>query len=219
MKNAALSYGNVLKRDVFCVFEGIDGSGKTTLIERVKNEILLDHPDFTDSILLLREPTSGSTGQKIRSLLMAGAHLERSEWIDLFMKDREENVNLHILPALQKKQLILQDRYFYSTAAYQGKETEAPTVYDIVNVSLSRKFPEPDLLFFLDIPPDAALERIQNTRKNLESFETLNQLEVFYKNFLKILPENCIFLDAMEDQDEIVDETVRIIYEYMESME
>ncbi|MDH5657414.1 MAG: dTMP kinase [Spirochaetia bacterium] len=201
----------MLKEGLFCVFEGIDGSGKTTLIQKVREELLNQMPELSDSILLLREPTSGKTGQKIRAFLQAGNNLQRSEWIDLFMLDREENVNSSIKPELKNKKLILQDRYFYSTAAYQGDETEPPGAQEILEESLKRGFPEPSLLFFLDIPPEVALERITKSREQMESFETLAQQEKFYKNFLRILPEECIFLDAMENSDEIAFEISKII--------
>jgi dTMP kinase len=82
-----------------------------------------------------------------------------------------------------------------------------------VKESLKRNFPEPDLLFFLDIPPELAMERLLKTRDSMESFETLKQQEKYYENFLRILPEDCIFLDAMENPQALVDETVRIILE------
>jgi len=178
-------------------------------------ELEKNNPDLAGSIIELREPTTGKTGQEIRSLLASKINTKRSVWIDLFMRDREENVQNNILPSLIQKKIILQDRYFYSTAAYQGDDENPPTSSDIIDESLEKNFPEPDLLFFLDLPPEMALDRLIKTREKMESFETLNQLENFYKNFLFILPENCIFLDAMEDQNEIVHETVQIIENYI----
>jgi dTMP kinase len=98
-------------------FEGIDGSGKTTQAEMSLNHL----SSLGIPVKLFREPTNGKYGIVIRDIL-SGRVLKKSpeEVLDLFIKDREENVTMNIQPALKNKEVVLLDRYYYSTMAYQG---------------------------------------------------------------------------------------------------
>ncbi len=101
---------------MFYVVEGIDGAGKSTLLKSLACALQAQNQD----LLCLQEPSKEPTGQKIRSLLQAQRQLSAQEWVALFLEDRKINIAKHIQPALKAKKVILQDRYFYSTAAYQG---------------------------------------------------------------------------------------------------
>jgi len=203
----------VIKKSIFCVFEGIDGSGKTTLIQETQKKLLKSGITQSD-LLVLREPTSGETGLKIRECLSHETPPSREEWIRLFIEDRKYNVKNNIFPALEKNQIILQDRYFYSTAAYQGDLEISPSPEEVLEMNLSCGFPLPDILFFLDISPEESLERVERYRQSKENFETLSQQKKFYENFLIILPENCIFLDAARDTEELAVAAAEIILEF-----
>ncbi len=185
----------------FAVIEGVDGSGKSTLWTRLgerltgaQNETWF-HERFT-GLAMLREPTDLPAGRRIRERLAARAELPREEWLAMFLEDRAANVNERIGPALARGELVVQDRYYYSTAAYQGDINSGPTPADIVAANRSRGFPEPDLLFFLDIEPEAAWERIASRGADRESFETLAQLTRIRKNYLSCLPASALRLAA-----------------------
>ncbi len=193
---------------VFAVIEGVDGSGKSTLwtrlgerLSRAQDEDWF-HQRFT-GLALLREPTDLPPGRRIREHLAAGAQLPRDAWLELFLADRAANVSERIGPALARGELVLQDRYFYSTAAYQGDLESAPSPADIVAANRARGFPEPDLLVFLDIEPEAAWERIALRGANRESFETLAQLRRIRKNYLSCLPASALRLDATRTPAEL----------------
>ncbi|MBI3721477.1 MAG: UbiD family decarboxylase [Fimbriimonas ginsengisoli] len=98
-----------------------------------------NHPEishrFTD-VQFLREPTDFETGREIRKRLAAPSGTDRNEWIDLFLRDRADNVARNIRPLLASGALILQDRYYYSTAAYQGDESKPPHPVEIVDMNL-----------------------------------------------------------------------------------
>lgn len=151
---------------LFIVFEGIDGSGKTTLSNLLYDELLKDGVP----VIKNREPTDGRWGKKIRKILQTeGAKPETL--LKLFLSDREDDVKTNILPALQSKKLIITDRYYFSNAAYQGAMGISPDL--IIDENRSRKFPEPDRIYLLDITPDTALDRIsiRNSGSNREIFE------------------------------------------------
>ena len=200
---------------MFCVFEGIDGSGKSTLVRAVYERLTnrpSNHrlPASIKGVRLLREPTEMETGQRIKELLMGKAELGREEWLELFLEDRARNVAQNILP-WRGSHLLLQDRYFYSTAVYQGQENAPPTPADIVELNRAKDFPEPDLLFYLDLPVDTALERIQKGRSSVEVFETREFLELIRSRYKNILPSSSIVIDAERPPSELEEEVVQAI--------
>ena len=138
------------------------------------------------------------SGRKIRKLLRARAELRAEKWLKLFIRDRRANLRKNIRPNRKKGKLILQDRYFYSTAAYQGiRQNEKLSPQRIVEYHLRHKFPEPDLLFYMDLDPQLAFERLQSSRRQPESFEKQEYLERIAQNYSAILPaEKTIRLDA-----------------------
>lgn len=182
----------------FFVFEGIDGSGKTTVSKRV-SEIL-----NTKSIpnVWHREPTDSEFGKKIREFLQEKIKLNPEEQLKLFLSDREVSVNETILPSLKNGKSIVQDRYYFSTAAYQGRDEEHAA--DILYMNEDKGFPEPNRVYFLDLSPEEALERRATRGGNKEVFDEQLEQTRIYQNYLAILPESTIFVDATADLDEVV---------------
>ena len=180
---------------LFCVLEGIDGSGKTTLLRSLAEALKATGP--VAGLEVLREPTTLPTGRRIRELLGAGGEgPERREWLDLFLADRAANVAENIRPALDRGDVILQDRYFYSTAAYQGDPEQPPTPADILRENLAAGFPEPHIVLYLDLDPEAALARARARGEQIETFENLAELRRIYANYESVLPETAVRLDA-----------------------
>lgn len=204
---------------LFCIVEGIDGSGKSTLLAHLsaalgETGLVQMFGDRFTGLRELREPTGGIVGRRIRQHLQAGDQLQAAEWLTLFFVDRAENVRDNIRPALAAGELIIQDRYFYSTAAYQGETPEHAR--RIVADSFAADFPEPGVVLYLDITPDIAMQRIQhragqhaeqnaqatqssvkqNSPAALESFETFEQLRRIHANYNHVLPAHTLRLDA-----------------------
>ena len=183
----------------FCVVEGIDGSGKSTLIKhlqyQIETQIKKKNIPFT-AVHTLHEPSSFPTGQKIRSLLREKSEIPTEEWLKLFLLDRLEHYDKITKDLLKDNVCILQDRYFYSTAAYQGSsENEAYSPQKIIKRHESYGLPTPDLLVFLHIPEEEALSRLHKRGKSLENFENLEKLQKVQSNYLKILPNSTLRLD------------------------
>lgn len=148
------------ERGILIDFEGIDGSGKTTQAEMSLDRL----SSLGIPVKLFREPTNGKFGKIIRDIL-SGRLPKRSprDVLDLFIKDREENVTINIRPALKRNEVVLLDRYYYSTMAYQGA-----LGIDVEEIRLQNESfaPKPDLVLIFLIPVDKAITRIRAVRRN-----------------------------------------------------
>lgn len=162
-------------------FEGIDGSGKTTQAEMSLNQL----SSLGISVKLFREPTSGKYGTLIRDLL-SGRIPGRSpeEVLDLFVKDREKNVTMNILPALRNMEVVLLDRYYYSTMAYQGALGIDVEEIRTMNESFA---PKPDLVLIFLVSVEKALSRIRAVRENgTDNYEKetfLRKVDKIFRSF------------------------------------
>ncbi|MDH5682568.1 MAG: dTMP kinase, partial [Spirochaetota bacterium] len=98
------------------VFEGIDGVGKSTQCELLEERLR----EKNHIVHRLKEPSDGQYGSQIRKLATEGKRLSPEKEYELFILDRKENVEHNILPSLSRGEIIILDRYYYSTIAYQG---------------------------------------------------------------------------------------------------
>jgi dTMP kinase len=148
------------------VFEGLDGSGKTTQIA-----LLRDRLSQQFEPVLTREPTGGPWGQKIRLLAAHGRESVTPEReSEYFLEDRKEDLAQTILPALHRRQIVLVDRYFYSNMAYQGSRGLDPARIKADNLAFARV---PESVLILDVPPEVGIQRITGGRQSkTDWFET-----------------------------------------------
>lgn len=174
----------------FIVFEGIDGSGKTAHLERAADWLRgCDIP-----VTVLREPASSPYGLKLRESA-ANGRLTPEDESDLFLRDRQWNVENNLLPALNARKIILQDRYYYSTIAYQGARGLDPEEIRKKNEAFA---PQPDLVLLLDLDPETALERIKKNRGETPNlFEKLDYLKRVREIFLSLKDPNIVTIDAV----------------------
>ena len=158
-------------RGIFIAMEGLDGSGGTTqtqlLVEwmrRAKN---------WPEVISTREPSDGSVGQFIRSLLTQDhAHrVDDTVLPYLFAADRRDHLNREVIPALQRRCAVVTDRYYHSSLAYQSLSVGLAEV-----VRLNDGFQRPDLTIFLALSPEMCLDRIIARGGTPERFETLDRL-------------------------------------------
>ena len=156
-------------KGLLIVFEGIDGTGKSTQLRLLAEE--LRKRGFP--VLTTREPTNGPFGQKIRKLYLNRDTCTPAEELDLFLEDRRQHVREVLNPALAEGQVILCDRYFLSTAAYQGANG-----FDVGEIIEKNRFaPQPDLALLFQAPPDVGISRITRDRGDiLNDFEKAENL-------------------------------------------
>ncbi len=160
-----------LARGVLVALEGIDGTGKSAQAKRLA--ALFSEQGY--AVTLLHEPTLSPWGRRIREATTAGfGVLAPSQELGLFLQDRLYDVAAHIHPALAAGQLVLMDRYYFSTIAYQGARGFDPEYIRGLNEAFA---PVPDLVLLLMMPPAQALERIRQARGQTDDvFERENHL-------------------------------------------
>jgi dTMP kinase len=172
------------------VIEGIDGAGKSTLADLVQN--LLMSKAFC--VIRSREPTNGQWGQMLRDSALTG-RLSLEEEVETFIKDRKEHVEKLIIPALRGGKVVLLDRYYFSTMAYQGARGVDPNELMRRNETFA---PEPDLLALLDVEPKLGLERIRTRGDRANHFETTGTLDRAREIFNRIQKPYLLRLDGTQ---------------------
>jgi len=163
---------------VLLALEGVDGSGKTTQAQFLAEA--LKRRGF--KVVLTREPTAGPAGQRLRRYLAGpDRHLSPAEELALFIADRREHVAQVINPALAAGQVVITDRYYYSSVAYQGALGLEPAHILEVNEGFA---PRPRLVFILTLPPAAAVARLAGSpgrrRQVSEGRHYLEQVAAIY---------------------------------------
>jgi dTMP kinase len=197
-----------LKKGILIVFEGIDGSGKSTqaalLIKRLKEKGF--------EVVCFREPSEGKWGRKIKTKALHPDSLSPEEELGLFLKDRKENVEKNLKPALSRKKIIVLDRYYYSTIAYQGARGIDTKWIRTTNEDFVVK---PDLVFILDIEPQKGLERIEDRAKKDKLFEQKDYLVKVRKIFKSIKGKNIIHIDGRKPKEKIAEKIEKIVFGYL----
>ncbi len=186
-------------------FEGIDGAGKTTIVNFLKDEL----KKRGYNVVTFKEPTDSEWGRKIRQAFKDRS-LKPEDELELFLKDREWNVKRNILPSLKAGKIVIMDRYYYSTIAYQGARG-----IDIERIrKLNEKFPKPDLVIILDIKPETAIRRIRRRGDVPNRFEDLEYLKRVREIFLS-LKNNIVVVNAERPIEEVKREVLDIVLKHI----
>jgi len=193
------------------VFEGIDGSGKTSLSECVMSRLI----GKGYNVSWFKNPTDMKWGHAIRKIFENGIRLHPEVESEMFRLDRVENVEDQIKPALDDGNIVLQDRYYFSTAAYQG--AAGLDWRDIIRENEEFCAP-PNIVFFLSISPEDALSRIDKDgreRTAPEKLEVQRAIDKAYRDIFDHIKSGCAYpiyyLDASKDLAQLVDEVVERI--------
>ena len=142
-----------MNRGRLVVFEGVDGSGKSTQLRLLADALRAEGVP----LVVTREPTDGPWGQRIRTMARSGERVAREEELRWFIEDRREHVATELRPALDAGQLVLCDRYYLSTVAYQGARGFDP---ERLLADAEAEFPLPDLALLFEVDPAAGLARV-----------------------------------------------------------
>ncbi len=161
-----------MPRGFLIALEGIDGAGKSTQARLLARA--LEQRGF--QVRLTREPSDGPRGAEIRKYLGSGQRtLSPAQELALFMADRREHVGRVVAPALAAGQVVVSDRSYYSSAAYQGALGLEVAAIIAANEAFA---PRPDLVFLLTLPVTLGLtRRRQDSGSLLQVSETREYLE------------------------------------------
>jgi dTMP kinase len=189
-----------LPHGVLLAFEGIDGSGKST-----QARLFADWAEARGlEVVRTREPTNGPWGRKIREARFT-ARMSPEDELAAFLADRKEHVETLIKPALARGALVIIDRYYYSTVAYQGARGLDPQALLATNRAFA---PKPDLVLLVDVDPKQSLERIHARGEGQDLFENLEALTKVRAIFRSLVEPHVALIDGAR-APEVVFEDVK----------
>ncbi len=191
---------NTLKN--FIVLEGLDGAGTTTQLKKLKAE--LERIGY--NIYMTNEPTSQPIGKLVRSVLSGDFKTTPLALATLYSADREDHINnseYGIIKQINDNKIVISDRYFYSSLAYQGVNCDFNKV-----VELNKDFPHPQILIYIETPVEVCISRIESRGEKKEIFEKrefLTQVNDNYNKVIQNLPSdvNLVKIDGTLSIEEI----------------
>lgn len=212
-----------MKKGYFISLEGFEGSGKTTIAQRLYD--IIQKNGF--EVILTKEPGSTLAGEKIREILLEreSEGLGFKAELLLFAASRSENVRVNIQPALDKGFIVISDRYFDSTTAYQGYGRGIDmSIIDYLN-HFAIEDVIPDVTFFLDVDTEIGLRRSTVFNKGKEmrfEDEFIQKKEIKGKLFLERVrdgyhqiarqnPERIQVIDTNREIDLVMDDILKIL--------
>lgn len=196
----------VLNRGVLIAIEGIDGAGKTTMVTRLKD--YFSRKQF--QVSNFKEPTDGQYGQEIKRLAREGReNITPEEEMKLFLEDRKENREKNIEPALERKEIVIMDRYYFSSVAYQGARGLDKNYIYKENEKVARR---PDIVIILDCAVTIGLKRIEFQRgdkpNHFEKEELLEKARRIFKAMEKPYIQE---IDSSRPEDEVFENIKNIV--------
>jgi dTMP kinase len=158
---------NMEKAQRLIAFEGLDGSGQTTQATMLADRLQKDG----HKVHLTKEPTNNLVGGIIRGALTKEWKASNHTLQLLYAADRGHHLDREILPALENGFIVITDRYYFSSIAFGSLDCEIDWLRD-----LNKHFPEPALALYIDVSPEAAINRIHQNRFGVELFEEKEKL-------------------------------------------
>ena len=197
---------------MFITFEGPDGSGKSTIIQKVYDYLIENNYD----VIKTREPGGSPIAEKIRNLILDTENIKmgyRTEAL-LYAASRAQHVEETILPALNENKIVLCDRFLISSLAYQGvgRDLGIENVRNINKFAINGVFP--DFVLFFDVDPITTLKRKSSldTADRLEK-EGNNFHERVYNGYKEILnsENNIEIIDATQSVEDVFSQCIEVL--------
>lgn len=197
---------------MFITFEGPDGSGKSTIIQKVYDYLIENNYD----VIKTREPGGSPIAEKIRNLILDTENTEmgyRTEAL-LYAASRAQHVEETILPALNENKIVLCDRFLISSLAYQGvgRDLGIENVRKINEFAINGVLP--DFVLFFDVDPITTLKRKSSldTADRLEK-EGNNFHERVYNGYKEILnsEKNIEIIDATQSVEDVFNQCIKVL--------
>ena len=194
-----------MKRGTLIVFEGIDGCGKSTQLRRAAETLRERGLDP----VVTREPTDGPWGRKIRAMAQSGDAVSPETELEWFFEDRREHMREVVTPALDAGRVVLSDRSYLSTVAYQGaRGLDAAKILE----ESQAEFEKPGLVLVFTLSAEAGLARVDARGGTSEPvFENLPFQEKVAEIFAALDVDGLVRIDADRDEEAIAANTWRTI--------
>jgi len=206
-----------MNSNLFITFEGPEGAGKTTVIQKIAERLAEKNID----VLATREPGGIEIAEKIRTIILNPAHTamdERTEAL-LYAAARSQHYFEKVQPALDVGKLVICDRFIDSSLAYQGyaRGIGVDEVLSINEFAIGKKLPDMTILF--DIAPEVGLARIYATgdrevnRLDVESLTFHQKVREGYLQLVERYPERIRIVNADQDIDSVVEDVWLLLLE------
>lgn len=201
---------------IFVVFEGIDGSGKSTALEKIAAKLT----ELNLPVIKTRQPGGTDVAEKIRELCLTYQNAENENLTDkatylLMLAARTQLVETLIKPAILENKIILCDRHDWSSVAYQGHQSPAFDRFSSI---------KPDLIIWLDKDLDKAVDDIKKRGEAISGFESIEKLKTAHRRYTelaKLTTANnttpIMRIDANDYQDENYQLDIEVTVEIIKS--
>lgn len=208
-----------MDKGLFIVFEGGEGTGKTTAIEKIYEWLKENNIEC----IMTREPGGIKISEQIREVILNKEHTTmdgRTEAL-LYAAARRQHLVEKVMPALKEGKIVLCDRFVHSSLAYQGfaRGLGIDEVYKINEFAISGHMPS--LVIFFDLEPEIGLERINSNsnrevnRLDLEKIDFHHKVREGYKKAIAQYGDNNVTIDASKSKEEVENDIKQIIKSYI----
>ncbi|NLW23470.1 MAG: dTMP kinase [Tissierellia bacterium] len=201
---------------MFITLEGPDGSGKTTMMNRITQYLEEKGIDF----IVTREPGGTQIGEEIRNIILDAKNKNMASETEalLYAASRAQHVHEKINPALKEGKIVLCERFILSSLAYQGigRKLGIEEVYMINHFAI--KGVKPDLTLFFRIDPAVSLNRKVEKggdRLEQEGIQFHQQVYNGYMKLLELYPENIRVIDASKSKEDVFRQCISSIEEIL----
>lgn len=203
-----------LKKGLFITFEGVEGCGKSSQIQRTYNELI----KLGYEVVITREPGGTVVGEKIRDIILDAKHKEISALTELFLFEtaRTRIVDEVIVPALKAGKVVLCDRFNDSTYVYQGYagKLDLKDIKKVDDIATSKI--KPDLTIVLDISAEKGLERAcKRSKKDRMEQKALLYHKKVRQGFVDIARKNKRRIKVVKVVEGI-DQTFKEVWKHIE---
>ena len=199
-----------MKKGLFITFEGADGCGKTTQLNKLAQYL----KDKGYDVVVTREPGAKGLGEKVREILLNydGEVYDRCESF-LFLADRAQHIDMLVNPAIEAGKIVLCDRHTDSSVAYQGygRGLSIERINMLNKLAVNNRYPDLTIVFDVDI--ETSMARIGDEKDRMESagIEFFNRVRMGYLEIAKQEPDRGKIVDSKKSIAEIHTEVINLV--------
>lgn len=201
------------QRGIFITFEGVDGAGKTTQVQRLATAL-------GPNVVLTREPGGTPVAERIRDLFLTADGITPMTELLLIAAARAQHVDERIRPALAANQIVICDRFIDATVAYQGYRggIDLALIQRLNHIATGGL--TPDITFILDLPPEVGLQRQQHGRTHRdrldkEPLDSHRKVREGYLSAAKAEPHRVKLIDATQSPDAVHSNILTVWQKYL----